>query len=133
MTTSQNAIFVRPWRPTWLKCLLINFQLPLPPPPAPFLNTLSAAGPPQTSSASPVHGMLHLLSSSCGVVMSAPQKHCPEYSVPATAKPRESQKATQASLVTLGPLKLDHSGSVRGLTVSVKQPAYDQLGLEATG
>jgi len=53
--------------------------------------------------------------------------------VPATGYPRLSQKATQASLVTCGPLKFDHWGRVRGKTVSVKQPEYDQEGSDVDG
>ena len=77
--------------------------------------------------------MLHEPSSSCVELISAPQKHCPAYSVPATGYPRLSQKATQASLVTCGPLKFDHWGRVRGKTVSVKQPEYDQEGSDVDG
>lgn len=101
----------------WPKCLLAIFLLP-----DTFDQTLSAPGPPHRSSASPVHSMLQALSSSCALEISVPQKHWPAYSVPATGKPLPSQKATHASLDMFGPLKLDHCGRVRGLTVSVKQP-----------
>ena len=36
-------------------------------------------------------------------------------------------------MVTCAPLKFDHTGRVRGETVSVKQPEYDQEGLDVDG
>lgn len=50
--------------------------------------------------------------------------------MPATGKPDLSQKEMHASFVMSGPLKFDHCGSDRGVTVSVKHPEYDHDGFE---
>lgn len=100
---------------------------------APFLNTLSAAGPPHILVLSPLHAMLHLDWSSLAEVRVLPQKHSPAYSVPAMLKPRDSQNAMHLSFVMVSPLKLDHCGRLRGLSSSTKQPEYDHAELEADG
>lgn len=124
-----GATTFRPCLPKWLKCLLLLALLEA----ASFFQMLKAPGPPHNSSFAPVQAIPHWPSSSFGAEMSWPQKHWPAYSVPATAKPRESQNETHASLVILSPLKLDHCGSVRGLTVSRKQPLKLQSEFEDDG
>lgn len=53
--------------------------------PVPSQYRLTALGPPHTCDASPVHAMLHRPSGICAVrpLNRSPQKHSPEYSVPA--------------------------------------------------